>query len=70
MQNAIQMALKWLFFAEKSQNCPAAGGFAPIYDMLELHQLTQNSAQMRYFSNKDILTVSSSNPLAKFWLST
>ena len=27
-KNVIQMALKWLFFAEKSRNCPAAGSFA------------------------------------------
>ena len=62
-----------IFFAENSQNCPAAGVSppTPIYDMPELLQYTQHSAQIRYFSNKAILTVVSSllTPLAKLWLS-
>ena len=52
-------------FAEKSQKLPSGWGLRPetsADDMLELHRFAQHFAQMRYFSNKEILTVGSSPP--------
>ena len=65
VQNVIQMVLKWLFFAEKAHKSLSGWGLrpkTPVYDILKSHEFDPQSAQMRYFLNKDILAVDSRLP--------
>ena len=59
LYNRAKLSSKWqFFFAEKSQKLPSSWRALPpnpVYDMLDLRRFTQTSAQMRYFSNKNIL---------------
>ena len=66
-QNMIQMTLKWLFFQKIAQRLLNKPPNPRLPNTLELRQFTQHAAQLRPFSNRNILTFVSSplSPLCK-----